>query len=411
MQAKRAHALLPKPDRLLSRNWPLYAVLAASLIAGMAYVFPSGTPQPRDYVLALVIVLVAGPALKALMVRGDHWLLGLVVWVSLVNGTWAFLLSDPAFLPAALYYGYNVGVFVVVTWALQHGHDSASRWLRIGALCALGVQAVIVLHGFGESARVAGTFNNPNQLGYWAVLLTALYLVLSYNRPWGLRELVVVGLGASLTIASLSIAAMLSMALVAIVFLFVHPVSPPLRVATIFLGSTLLVGAIVTDDLPRRIGDAQTAQLFAARQAAVLSRDEFDNRGYDRLLEHPGYLVAGAGEGAYSRFSESRDIELHSSFGTMLFSYGVVGLALFMIVLLRALRGSPSLVILYFIPLLLYGLAHQGLRFTEFWILLAAVAISRSVALGVSSRRASRETSDGTNGWFLPRQTQRTGPP
>jgi hypothetical protein len=102
--------------------------------------------------------------------------------------------------------------------------------------------------------------------------------------------------------------------------------------------------------------------------------DSFAARGYDRIWLTPEYLIAGAGEGAFNRFSNNN--EMHSTFGTILFSYGLPGAALFLLVLWIIFRRAPPRYLVYFVPVCLYGITHQGLRFTQFWIFLALVFCS-----------------------------------
>ena len=98
-----------------------------------------------------------------------------------------------------------------------------------------------------------------------------------------------------------------------------------------------------------------------------------DERGYSRILEYPEYVILGAGEGARYRFGPEHSHELHSSLGTLLFSYGVPGLAFFLLMLLFVLRRKRFSVWLLTMAPLIYSLSHQGLRTTLFWIFLTIV--------------------------------------
>ncbi|MDZ7736197.1 MAG: hypothetical protein U5P41_08920 [Gammaproteobacteria bacterium] len=100
----------------------------------------------------------------------------------------------------------------------------------------------------------------------------------------------------------------------------------------------------------------------------------FYARGYTRIIEHPGYLLFGAGEGAYHRFLPK--YEFHSSLGTVLFCYGLPGTIAFTAMLWAIIRRRllPGAILL--MPALVYGLAHQGLRFTMFWVMLACIAVA-----------------------------------
>ena len=103
------------------------------------------------------------------------------------------------------------------------------------------------------------------------------------------------------------------------------------------------------------------------------SDDNLEGRGYYRIYEYPEYWLFGAGEGEYSRFRYG-EIEFHSTLGNIQVSYGLVGILLFINLMRLALKNDRyrSWYILFMI--MLYGLTHNGIRNSLFWILLALMA-------------------------------------
>jgi hypothetical protein len=86
----------------------------------------------------------------------------------------------------------------------------------------------------------------------------------------------------------------------------------------------------------------------------------------------------GAGEGGViERWPQDlyAGNEIHSTIGTLVFSYGIVGTALFIASFWQLYRLVGLQLMLYLVPALIYGLTHQGLRFSLFWVLLGIVAI------------------------------------
>jgi hypothetical protein len=144
---------------------------------------------------------------------------------------------------------------------------------------------------------------------------------------------------------------------------------------TIIIASLAIVGLV---SLGGPVADA----IEHAEKRVTEDRDPntsfAEERGYDRIWRNPEYLITGAGEGAYERFvfrkGEKRR-ELHSSFGTMFFGYGIIGLTLFAVFGARVIRGAPLRMTMMLVPALAYTVAHQGLRFTMFWVVLAAFAV------------------------------------
>jgi hypothetical protein len=120
------------------------------------------------------------------------------------------------------------------------------------------------------------------------------------------------------------------------------------------------------------------------------SDDSLEARGFPRVVDYPEYIVTGAGEGALYRFGEADSSdeqvqihEIHSTFLTILFSYGLFGSATFAAAIWRLYRLSSAGTFLYVIPPFFYGLTHQGLRFSFLWLLLAVIAV-----LGLINSRA-----------------------
>jgi hypothetical protein len=231
------------------------------------------------------------------------------------------------------------------------------------------------------ASRQTVFFANPNQLGFYA-LVSANIIALGRRR---------IGLGTVrsslgflccfyLSLLSASKAALSGVVLLVIVALVSSPRRMLLACAVfgaLALSSQHFIDRILlTQD---RIVNDQTMEFV-------------DERGYDRMLSHKDYLILGGGEGGYDRFNDTRlgDHELHSSFGTLLFCYGIVGLVLFLVFLKRVLEGVAWRNALLILPSLSYTIGHQGLRFTLLWVLFALFVAMKpqadsSRAMGASS--------------------------
>jgi hypothetical protein len=132
--------------------------------------------------------------------------------------------------------------------------------------------------------------------------------------------------------------------------------------------------------------------------------DSLLHRGYIRLIQHPQYLAFGAGEGGFERLSQDakkQGKELHSTLGTILMSYGLIGLGLFAMLMLVIFGRAPLASIAYLVPVMMYSITHVGIRFSEFWVFLGLVyAQSRFGSRATVRRpgRAPRDTAVGDAG-------------
>jgi hypothetical protein len=103
--------------------------------------------------------------------------------------------------------------------------------------------------------------------------------------------------------------------------------------------------------------------------------DNFSQRGYKFIWNAPEYTILGAGEGAPERFRRWDHHELHSTFATILFCYGAVGFALFGAWIWSVRANAGWWRFGFVVPAFVFGIAHQGLRSSTFWLLLAVLTL------------------------------------
>jgi len=355
--------------RLVEALWVLF------LLALPFYLLPSGSPQPADLPLMGLILLLAwgmargqAIALPAAFSRSARALLLFVLYACGVGLVWTFLLGEPRLLVYPLFYVYNGLVFAAVLFTAARGGDRFLRLILHATAASLLLQLLLspfllVQDGF----RYSLFFNNPNQLGYFALLGATVVLVgdRRLRLPWYYLAgtMVVAVLLAAL---SLSKSALLAMLLLLLLGLRLRPwVLGIILLAALFL--------IFGPELHPIISNVETRLLGITRDLD----DSLAGRGYARIVNYPRHLIFGAGEGAFHRFETLLSGEIHSSFGTLLFSYGIVGLALFAALLLAILQGSSWSRMALLLPVFFYGLTHQGLRFRLLWVLLAYFLATR----------------------------------
>jgi hypothetical protein len=227
-------------------------------------------------------------------------------------------------------------------------------------------QVLLSFVWFGSrSVRSTVFFNNPNQLGYYALLSASAIALCQRALRYSVWR-------SSLGLACCMYLALMSASKAAVggaVLLFALSLITNPRI--------ILVLALATAAMLSLGGPIERALDVTHQRMTTDRRPEwsfFEERGYDRIANHPEYVVFGAGEGATTRFKETTLIgthEIHSSAGMLLFAYGVFGAAMFLAFLWRTLRGAELRLVLMLVPALLYTVAHQGLRFNSLWVLLA----------------------------------------
>jgi hypothetical protein len=357
-------------------------VFVVFVLLSSVYVFPPGMPQPADAILALLVAVLATTFVVPVPANRDLFLVGglFLAYVAIINLYWYAQLRDTKFLFHALYYTFNLGAFMVIVSLVRALGDRFVTVFRLAIAIAIGLEIVALFVLPPSAYRAAGTFNNPNQLGYWGILLGCLLLVLKRDQKLSLVDFAVLCGAGYLTMASLSKAAMLSFAMLLVTATFFQRITRPVKAmffALAFLGSAI---AITDSAQIAEVMSVRVVENAADRLGRIGAQDDDspEGRGYDRIWRHPEYLIFGAGEGATWRFSpfevfRERQKEMHSTLGTVLFSYGIIGFSLFCALLLLVFWRAPLAHAVYSLPIWAYVMTHQGLRDTMLWVFLGLV--------------------------------------
>lgn len=375
---------------------PVLLVWALFILTIPFYVVDSGLPQPGNLLILLLFPYAyrwrrtMTPGLRKTL-RMFTWF---VIWVCVVNYGWAVLLNKwqlkPMLFP--LYYLFNWGVLLVSFVVYQRHGDS---FLRITLYCVFIDVLVQVIASFaiGGTGRGSLFFNNPNQLGYYALLAACVIGVAQRRIGLGLIPASVGLTGCGyLALVSASRASVLGIALLGVLLVFSNP--------RVIIGASLAIVALLA------IGGPLASALDSAEQRMDQMQKRNDRsfmseRGYDRLWEYKEYAILGAGEGETSRFndpwSKTEAHEIHSSAATIVFCYGVVGTCLFVGFMYRIIKRAPLRLMIMLVPTLGYTFAHQGLRFTMMWVTLSVFVAVKTpvVAAPVRRKLASRVRAPG----------------
>jgi hypothetical protein len=232
------------------------------------------------------------------------------------------------------------------------------------SLCFQGFVAFTGLQFGNRASRATIFFNNPNQLGYWSLLSMSI-LALAVTKLKLPMWLVVAAFVCAPLITFLSLS---KAAIAGIVCLFILI---GLRKPIIVIAALVVMGTFVSTPTGQNYIEGVQRRFASIGQQ---DDDSLEGRFYDRIIDNPQYWVFGAGEGAYDRFTTIEDKlkEIHSSFGAVFFSYGFVGFVLFFAAL-AMMFGKSVTAWAYAVPVAMYSITHNGLRFTSFWLFLAFV--------------------------------------
>lgn len=376
-----------------SSGWQLYA-LSLYFILTPFYVFGSGMPQPADWIMAVLFIvsMIAGVRLHnkfEIDLISRH--LMFVTYVFLINAFWFFFIDQsqekryPTYVNS-FFYVFNFFALRTIIVYYKLYRNRLLEFVAFGVGLSMITQVLFSFAMGSTESRNSLFFNNPNQLGYFALLSGSLYIYISRKVrqpvPFQLASYVSFFY---LTLLSSSKAALVGSALLIIL----ATLSQGLFSIKKFVALTVAIGIgsyfVLESPLGSKLFDYSINRFSLIGQS---KDDSYEGRGYDRILNNPEYLAIGAGEGGYYRFDTVLKAgEIHSSFGTIIFCYGFIGLFLFLRFLTGVFKGASWLDLLYFVPIFVYSITHQGLRDTLFWVFLGTVFIFNSDQLKEKYKR------------------------
>jgi hypothetical protein len=361
----------------------VFAVLVAYILLKPYYFLPSGLPQVGDFLLVgalpFAMSLPKAPQNEH-VTRFMFYMMLFCIYAALVSVIWTFLLMDPSVATSAIYYGFNFTLmFIFLRIGLLQPRATLIAIAYTLSVSAIIQAAMIVATFKAASLRQIAGFNNPNQLAYWSLLSLCIFWAIAskYKIKGYIQAATVVCLIYS------SATALSKSGMIAVAFLCaLHYIKKP---KLFMIGLVALIPAYFLLDnstLVTRINER-------LQNIGQQSDDSLYARGYTRIFDSPEYMVMGAGEGGLYRFEKETTAsfnaagkcadlachEIHSTLGTIIFSYGIPGLATFCAALLCLYRLSSSGRFVYLLPPFLYGVTHQGLRTSFFWLLFVIVAL------------------------------------
>ncbi len=329
----------PRPPRYFLGVWALYIFLAPF------YLFGQGVPQPADYLIVVLgFPFLAIEALRRTQGVSDTLIYGglfAVLTLAINLAHYAFM-TDMRFLYSALYYLFNLGVFAYAVLLFSCDRERAARVTYSAILGSVLLQGILLVT-MDDAWRASGTFNNPNQLAYWALLCLACVIVLKQSKPFTFLDYGFIGLCLFIQSMALSKAGLIVSALI-LAFIFILPnvrTTGRLFLIALILASSVFL-AFDPDRLAYLAGGIDELSAIGQRLDTIgLERDDSAaGRGYMRLIEQPAYLLLGAGEGGFNRFGAGAQ-EIHFGPATIVFSYGITGLFLFVLFLASIFRRLP----------------------------------------------------------------------
>lgn len=367
----------------------LLLVLAMALLP--IYSFASGGVQPAHVVLAL-LAFVQLIRTKWNLVAHDAALVTLLAYVLLREGYAILIDGKPiASLLDAVYLTFAIAMVFAFS-RLPLWRPGYLKALVVGVSLSVAVGLSGIFHygatltlDEGSISRAVGTFNNPNQLAYFAVCIFSIAGLLYLRRQIGTRFYIPL-LGAAILLAMYAISKAGLLAIGSASLIAIGAVLNNRRIS----GKLIVICALVTLASVQAYSSGALDDFNFTHRLEGIGADKDDNlteRGY--VLPHgfeTAKLLFGIGQ---SEVTVMVGHEVHSTFWSFLLKYGFFGFALFLLFWYQwTKRIWTELgllgVLLVVWPASLYGITHNGSRFAIFWIL---VGLSFNIGKAIAPAR------------------------
>ena len=348
------------------------------------YIFPSGSIQISHFLLLIfsisVLILIDIPLDKYF-----HTFLLFLIYSFVVNvfyvfyDIYVFEYNNLKYLKGILFLSFNF--IITISLISFFNHQKKLNVIFYGLVTAL---AIIIFSYFYQfffgslNYRFQSFFNNPNQLGYFSVC--SFSIVYLFYRNFYISYYLMIGLSiflVLLSILTLSKAAFISLFLCVLFIIKPYNYKYSKIIILIFLLSIFFFITFFYLQI------TETNFFYRFINTLNESDSSMEVRGYFVYLE-ANFLEAIFGIGP-NKVHELRGYEIHSTFMMILTSYGLIGFLIFSLLMLYwalDIKKSYGLngVICICAPSLLYGLTHNGIRFSMFWIVFAvSIALSKDI--------------------------------
>lgn len=297
--------------------------------------------------------------LFAKSIKGNGKLLIYTILANVINLLYFIMYLSPKLLISNL---CLIFIFIGII-CFENSIKNTNFLLNVNKILKLNIviQLIIFLLGLGRYyclVRYQGTFNDPNQFGFYILLSCSTIYILNnkLSKKSTISNLLFMSISTFLIFQCASTGMFLGIS----IFLGLYLVNLFIKMNKKNVGKYIIVAIIlvlfvnlVNFIFPNNFFEKVTTSNIVERTKKKVNN--FDTgevsfaqeRGLDKITMYPQYVIFGAGEGVYERFQTYYVNEMHSTFPSMLFYYGIIP---FMFVVLWFLGKLKNIKFDYIVP-------------------------------------------------------------
>lgn len=368
------------------------------------YLFNSGGLQIADIliVLAFIIYLFYTKFKKSFRSNlansmvDNKYIVYFVFCVVLINASYYLIYGNSKFLMASLYYVFTLIFILQFSIYVKNRQflKSISNVLKFNLIIQLAIYIVGVGRYYTPD-RYMGTFNDPNQFGFYVfisfLIIYAINMIIKTNdriTPFLIIASFLIYLSSS-TGALFGLLVFLIGEIIASLYRFrfnyriYRNIIYTITSLIILLGMSYIAYTSIstsreTGNISSAISELPISQRLQQKNEKIQGESDvsiWQDRGLDKIVNFPHYIIFGAGEGAYERFHNTWFIgEVHSTLPSIIFYYGIIPFTLLIIWLSKKLKNLTIELYVVIVALLAESFILLNQRQSLFWVLIIIIA-------------------------------------
>lgn len=261
------------------------------------------------------------------------------------------------------------------------------------------IQLLIYLTGMGrayDAFRYMGTFNDPNQFGYFIVLSAAFLYVIEDVLKIRKRAVVMYLISLILIFASASTGMLMAMTILFVLHIIrriksiikwisknlgkIFVTAICIMAVVLVIVSNVDLKNLVIETLEQSIQNMTIAERLQGKidKAESSNSSLIEERGIDKLIKYPQYLIYGSGQGYFDRFTKAAfQIEVHSTLPGIWLYYGIVPLIILLIWIYESIKKVRLKYMIPYIALLIESFTLYNQRQLLLWIIIIMANLLR----------------------------------
>ena len=363
----------------------IYYCIYLYLLLKPFYIFKSGHLQPSDVFLligfVLLLLVMKKDKSKFLeTIKNNKFFLYFLIFSFFINFIYFIKYDNFKFIMSSLYIIFNFLGIILLSFCFDDNKFvlNISKIFKFNLLLQFFIYFAHLGRYF-DTYRYMGTFNDPNQFSYYVLItLTFIYLIndsIKNNK----KEILVTLISTFLILKSASTGMLMGLLILFGVRIYRYGEAKKIiKFISVFIITISFIGFLVSGNylkaflqehndnfLIRRIND-KFNRVNTSKNGPTLIQE----RGYDIIIKNPKYILFGAGEGLYERFNGYANIEIHATFPSLLFYYGIIPFIILVKWIYYKIKNNKLIDILLLLPLFIESFTLLNQRQVIFWIVI-----------------------------------------